>query len=130
MARDATDLPNTFSTEVVQNLVYKIEGYFADLDHERGVYMKRCRDIRDRIVATYDEAKARGIPHKELRKFVTARMKLEAARKVLADLEADQRETVQMLAEAFGDAADLPLFEHRMSMAQAAAQPAQATTQQ
>jgi len=115
MARDASDIPNGFNTEVVQNLVYKIEGYFSDLDHERGVYMKRCRDIRDRIGAVYDEADGRGVPKKELRKFVTARVKLEAARKVLADLEQDQRETVQMLAEAFGDAADLPLFEHRMA---------------
>jgi hypothetical protein len=117
MARDAADIGNGFKPEVVQNLVRKIEGYFSDLDHERGVYMKRCRDIRDRVSAVYDEAVGHDIPKKELRKFVTARIKLEAARKVLADLEDDQRETVQMLAEAFGDAADLPLFEHRMQAA-------------
>ena len=115
MARDAADIPNTFDPATVQNLVNKIEGLFSDIESERGAFMKKCRDIRESISNVYDEGAARGIPKKELRKLVSYRMKLDAARKVLADLEQDQVETVQLLAEAFGDAADLPLFEHRMN---------------
>ena len=39
---------------------------------------------------------------------------MEKARNILADLEADQLETVELLAEAFGDAADLPLFASKI----------------
>ena len=116
MAKPA-DSTNAFDPKVVQNLVNKIDKLFSDIDSERGRYMKRCRDIRESIQAVYDEGKARNIPKKELRVFVTARIKLEKARKVLEDLEADQRETVEMLAEAFGDAADLPLFQSKLSRA-------------
>jgi hypothetical protein len=110
----AADASNTFDPALIQNLVGKIEGYFSDLDSERGTYMQRCRGIRESISAVYDEAKARGVPKKELRVFVNGRQALEKARRVLADLEAEQRETVEMLAEAFGDAADLPLFANKI----------------
>src|SRR5258708_6089052 len=62
----AADTSNQFDTAVVQNLVGKIEDFFVDLDSERGTYMQRCRNIRESISAVYDEAKARGIPKKEL----------------------------------------------------------------
>jgi uncharacterized protein (UPF0335 family) len=114
----AATTTNGFDPKIVQPLVKKIEGFFDDLDSERGTYMQKCRSIRESISAVYEEADARGIPKKELRAFVTARLKLEKARAVLDALEADQRETVEMLSEAFGDAADLPLFESRLRQAE------------
>ncbi len=114
MAKPA-EATNTFESAVVKSLTGKIDGYHADLESERGSYMRKCRGIRESITAAYDEAKARGIPKKEFRAFITGRQKLEKARKVLADLEPEQRETVEMLAEAFGDAADLPLFASKIN---------------
>jgi hypothetical protein len=121
MAKPA-DAKNTFDPAVVKSLVGKIEGYFDDIESERGSYMRRCRSIRESITAVYDEAKARGVPRKELRAFIKGRQRLEKARKVLADLEAEERETVELLAEAFGDAADLPLFESKIKRTEAAQQ--------
>ena len=66
MAKPA-DQKNTFDASVVKSLVGRIDGYFDDLESERGSYMRRCRSIRESIGAVYDEAKARGIPKKELR---------------------------------------------------------------
>src|SRR5215510_10349190 len=108
MAKPASANGNGYDSQVVQNLVNKIEDYFVDLESERGTYMQKCRGIRESIAAVYEEADARGVPKKELRVMVKARGKLKSARQMLDDLESDQRETVEMLAEAFGDAADLP----------------------
>jgi len=119
MARQANET-NNYSGEVVQSLVSRIEEIFDDLDSERGRYMQACGVLRKRIGDAYDEAKARGIPKKELKTFVTARLTMAKARRLLDDLEDDQRETVELLAEAFGDSADLPLFKARLERASAA----------
>lgn len=109
MAKSAT-ATNNFDTELVQSLVGRIEECFTRLDSERGTYMLACKGIRSDMKDIYTEAKARGVPKKELRVFVEARQKLEAARRGLDELEADVRETVEMIAQAFGDSQDLPLF--------------------
>ena len=113
MAKDASET-NNYSAEIVQDLVSRIEGTFEDLDSARGRYMQECGVLRKRIAGIYDEAKARGVPKKELRTFVSARMTMAKARKLLDELEDDQRETVELLAEAFGDSADLPLFRAKL----------------
>ncbi|PYF05005.1 hypothetical protein BJ122_102231 [Rhodopseudomonas faecalis] len=102
---------NSYDPELVKSLVNKIEGYVVDLNSERGKYMKACRSIRESISGVYQEAKARGIPKKELRIMIDTRAKLAAARATIEELERDQQETILMLAEAFGEAADLPLFK-------------------
>jgi uncharacterized protein (UPF0335 family) len=130
MAKDARHGNNGYDSATVQNLVGRIENLFNEIATLREKFAEECKPIREDIKSVFDEAPARGIPKKELRKFVAARMKLEAARKVLNDLEADQRETVEMLADAFGDAADLPLFEHRIRTAEAAQTAQEAHTAQ
>lgn len=105
---------NGYDPGVVQNIVGRIEDCFDEIESERGKFMKKCRDIRESISNLYDEADARGIPKKELRVMVKARGKLKSARDLIEELEQDQRETVELLAEAFGDAADLPLFKSKI----------------
>ena len=121
MAKNATQ-GNGFDPDIVKNLVSRIENLFGEIDTLREQFVEECKPLREDIKSVFDEADARGIPKKELRKFITARMKLDAARKMITDLEADQRDTVEMLSIAFGDAADLPLFEHRIRTAEAAQQ--------
>ena len=108
MAKPASTT-NDFEPAVVQDILAKIDGYHADLASERGSSMARCRNIRESIKAVYDEAKAQGIPPKELRCLVKIRKNEQKNREIYEDLEADQKEVVSMLAVAEG-VKDLPLW--------------------
>jgi uncharacterized protein (UPF0335 family) len=109
MAKEATARGNGYDPNQLKTIVGKIEACFADLLSERGAYMNRCRGIRQGITAAYDEAKALGIPKKELRTLVKTRElqgKIEAQ---VAALEADEKETYAMLIDSLGDFGNLPL---------------------
>lgn len=108
MAKPAT-ASNQFDPDVVNNLLGKIDGYDGDLDSERGSYMKKCRDIRERIAAVYEEAKAHGVPQKELRTLVKIRTHEKASKKLFLELEHDQQEALKLLA-ATEKVKDLPLW--------------------
>lgn len=105
----AANTTNDFEPEVVQELLGKIDGYHADLASERGTFMKTCRSIRESISNVYTEAKARGVPEKELRSLVKIRLNEAKNRKIYEELEADQQLTLSMLATAEG-VKDLPLW--------------------
>jgi uncharacterized protein (UPF0335 family) len=71
--------------------------------------MAACRNIRDSIRGVYEDAKAQGIPTKELRSLVKIRKNEAKNRRIYEELEADQREILSMLATAEG-VKDLPLW--------------------
>lgn len=119
MAKAANTI-NDFEPEVVQELLGKIDGYHADLASERGTFMKTCRSIRESISNIYTEAKARGIPEKELRSLVKIRLNEAKNRKIYEELEADQQLTLSMLATAEG-VKDLPLWRAAAMMGDASA---------
>lgn len=103
---------NGFDPAVLSSIVERIEGVFVDLDSERGSYMKKCQSLREDISNLYDEAKARGIPPKPLKKAVKARelnRKIEALRADLEDM-VDQ-ESYDQIRQCLGDLADTPLGE-------------------
>lgn len=108
MAKPA-NATNDFNPTVVNNLLGKIDGFDADLLSERGSYMSRCRNIRENIKAVYDEAKAQGVPTKELRTLVKIRKGEHRNRELFGELEADQQHVLAMLA-ATEKVADLPLW--------------------
>jgi hypothetical protein len=118
MAKAADAQTNSFDPAIVQSLTNKVDGCFTELESERGTYMRRCRSIRERIRGIYDEAAARGLPKDEFRTFIKGRQALAKAQRLLEDLETEQRETVEMLAEAFGDAKTLPLFASKIERVQ------------
>ena len=100
---------NGFDKERLTRLVGSIENHFEELESELGVYRAKCKSIRESIDACYSEAKAFGIPTKELRAVVNVR-KLE--RKLAAQrdkLETEERETFDQIRHALGDLADTPL---------------------
>ncbi|WP_038384987.1 GapR family DNA-binding domain-containing protein [Bradyrhizobium elkanii] len=109
MAKPAAAQTNDFDPEVVQEMLGKIDGYHADLASERGSSMARCRSIRESISNTYKEAKARGIPTKELRSLVKIRINEAKNREIYEELEQDQQHILSMLATAEG-VKDLPLW--------------------
>lgn len=108
MAKPAT-ASNQFDPDVVNNLLGKIDGFDADLDSEKGSYMKKCRDIRERINAVFEEAKAHGVPQKELRVLVKIRKHEKSSKKLFLELEHDQQESLKLLA-ATEKVKDLPLW--------------------
>ena len=108
MAKAAT--ANGFDQKEVNRILNKIDGFNADLLSERGAYMQQCRNIRESITAVYDEAKALGIPKKELRTLVKIRDNEAKNQKLYDELEADQQQTLQMLA-ACEQVKDLPLWK-------------------
>lgn len=100
---------NQYDPDVVSNLLGKIDGFDNDLDSEKGSYMSRCRNIRESQKAVYDEAKALGVPGKELRVLVRIRKHERASAKLYNELENDQQVNLAMLA-ATEKVADLPLW--------------------
>lgn len=101
----------------MNEVLHEIEGCLADLLSERGAYMNRCRAIRERITAAYDQAKDAGLPRKALKTLVKNR---EAVRKIeerIAALEEDEAANYAALQAALGDFADTPLGEAAMSRA-------------
>ncbi|WLA75067.1 DUF2312 domain-containing protein [Bradyrhizobium diazoefficiens] len=109
MAKPAAAQTNDFEPEIVQEILSKIDGYHADLASERGSSMARCRNIRESINACFKEAKARGIPTKELRSLVKIRINEAKNREIYEELEQDQQQILSMLATAEG-VKDLPLW--------------------
>lgn len=100
---------NDFDPTVVTNLLGKIDSFEVDLMSERSSYMSKCRNIRESIKAVYDEAKTKGVPSKELRVLVKIRHNERKNNTLYAELEADQQQTLAMLA-ATEKVADLPLW--------------------
>jgi len=120
MAKQAAQQTNEFEREVVQEVLAKIDGFEADLASERGSSMARCRNIRESINNAYKEAKARGIPSKELRTLVEIRKNETKNKQLYDDLESDQQQILSMLATAEG-VKDLPLWRAAAMQAASAA---------
>jgi uncharacterized protein (UPF0335 family) len=105
----AANTSNDFDPHIVNALLRKIDGFDVDLVSERSSYMSKCRNIRESMKAVYDEAKAHGVPQKELRTLVKIRHKEREAAKLYNELETEQQENLAMLA-ATEKVADLPLW--------------------
>lgn len=108
-AADAAAVGNGYDGEKLRSYISKIEGYFADMESEKGSYMRRCKSIRESIDVVFEEAKALGIPKKVLKAHVELR-KLEGKKEaIVAKLDGDDAETFEVMADALGDFATLPL---------------------
>lgn len=109
MAKQAAQQTNEFDPEVVQEVLAKIDSFESDLASERGSSMARCRNIRESIQNVFKEAKARGVPTKELRALCKIRKNENRNKEIYDELEQDQQQVLSMLATAEG-VKDLPLW--------------------
>lgn len=107
MAKQATT--NTPDADHVKNAVLQIEQQLANLASERGVYMQKCKKIRDVMGQNYDTAVERGISKKLLKTIVKERELERRIDGLTADLEPDERTELEMLVEKLGDFGSLPL---------------------
>ncbi|UQR66189.1 DUF2312 domain-containing protein [Bradyrhizobium sp. C-145] len=120
MAKQAAQQTNEFDPEVVQEVLGKIDGFEDALVKRHSSYMSDCRNIREDIRNVYKEAKARGIPSKELRTLVKIRKNETKNKQLYDDLEIDQQQVLSMLATAEG-VKDLPLWRAAAMQAASAA---------
>lgn len=106
---DAAQISNGFDGDKVKSFVNQIEAFLTDLESEKGSYMRKCKGIRDSMEEVFDSAKNAGIPKKVLKAHIDLR-KLEAKKRTLVDrLDGDDADTFEMVSEALGDFATLPL---------------------
>lgn len=104
-----TAATNGYDQETVRDFVTTIEHHFGELLSERGVYMQKCKLIRDRIAEVYEEAADNSISKKALRQLIKTRELERKIEESIAKLEADERETYEMLEASLGDFGGTPL---------------------
>lgn len=108
VANDAVG--NGFDPAIVRSFIDKIEAEHAALESERGVYMARCKSIRETIAMHVEEAKsAHGIPRKALKTVLDLRAAERRKEALVEKLAGGDGETFDILATSLGDFASLPL---------------------
>lgn len=106
---DAANASNGFDGDLLKRFIGQIENIGQEMESEKGAYMKRCRDLRDDINSVLEDAKTAGIPKKVLKAHIDLR-KLERRKEAVVEkLSDDDTETFEMVADALGDFATLPL---------------------
>lgn len=121
MAKRATENTNGPDNADVQGAVQSIEQCYAELASERGVYMQKCKRIREAMASEYDDAVNKGITKKLLKKIVKER---DLERKIDAlgdDLEPDEVSEIEMLKDKLGEFANTPLGSAAMARAESRA---------
>ena len=81
----------------------RIETLLVELDTERGVYMQRCKEVRDDIRQIYIEAKDKGVPTKALKGLVKRRQLSRKQAAIVEGLDTDEASAYTQLVEALGD---------------------------
>jgi uncharacterized protein (UPF0335 family) len=112
---------NGFRPEAAKEFVARIERLLDDLASEKGEYMRKAKTIREDIALVLDDAKAAGVPKKELKAVIKTRELEMRAAAIRDDLEGDAQETFDMIRAALGDLADLPLGQAALGQSHAAA---------
>ena len=119
MAREANESKNAPSEDDVQSAVHNIELGHGELLRERGVYMQKCRKIREAIANDYEQAADHGISKKLLKKVVKERELERRIAGLTDDLEPDEINEHQMLLEKLGEFANTPLGSAALQRAEA-----------
>lgn len=117
-AADAATASNGYDGDKLKGYIGKIEGYFDEMESSKASHMNRCRQVRGSMDVVYEEAKALGIPKKVLKAHVDLRLLERRKAAVVEKLGDDDAETFEMMADALGDFATLPLGAAAMKRAQ------------
>lgn len=108
-------IPNTLDPRLVGQFKADIERLEAEMDVFKAEHMARCKKQRELINGYYDRARDAGIPVKALKTEIKA-TKLEKRANALRDaLEDDDADSLEMIREALGTLADLPLGQAAMA---------------
>lgn len=107
MTSDAKE--NEPSETDIQGIYTDILAAHEQLLTEQGVYMARCKSIREDISGFYDAAKDKGVTKKVLKAKVAQHLLIKKAEKTRDDLEADEQNEFDMIVGKLGALAELPL---------------------
>jgi uncharacterized protein YydD (DUF2326 family) len=105
----AKDGANGASPEQVKEAFDEIIEFYGELASERGAYMQRCKQIRERMGEVYDAANDKGITRRVLKAKVKEHMTQEKLLAIRDGLEDDDRNEFDTLTEALGDFGGTPL---------------------
>lgn len=109
MAREPKPEGNGYDKAVLKVAIEKIEASKASIASIMGKAMAECKKHHEEIAEAMADAKAKGVPMKPLK----AELKLcefdEKKRKVVGKLDEDAAIELEMIREALGDLASLPL---------------------
>ena len=100
---------NVINDVLLKECVNGILRLKSDLDSERGVYMSKCKTLREQISAYKDRAKDGGVPRKVISATIE-KIDLEKQLEALTDgLDDDAIEIFEYVQEKLGAFADTPL---------------------
>jgi hypothetical protein len=100
---------NGFNPEVMNSFVDELQAFVDKLESEHGIYMKKCRGIREDMDTVYERAKNAGLPVRPL-KAVMKKLGLESKIEALkTKMEDDVRETYEAMNRALGQLVGTPL---------------------
>ena len=92
---------NGYDGELVKELIGRHEEIESEIESEKGAFMAKCKNLRKGQAEILTEGKARGIPKAALKNVIGARKlqrKLDAIRE---ELDGDDADNFDLLAEAF-----------------------------
>jgi uncharacterized protein (UPF0335 family) len=100
---------NGYPKTKVKDFVKRVETLEADIEDAHMKYMSKVGKIKADISDVLDEAKAAGLPRKELKKVLQTRKKEKQIEKLRDDLESDEQDRFDLLRLALGDLEDTEL---------------------
>jgi len=101
--------PNRATPDEMATFVDQFEELENEIASERGIFMSKCKAIRERQRELLDDAKSQGLPKNVVKAVVRARELEAKASAVLDGLEDDAVQVFKDIREALGDFADSPL---------------------
>jgi uncharacterized protein (UPF0335 family) len=115
-----TERPNGPTQEETEQVVQAIEGYMADLQSEKALYMSRCKPLHEAIKDTIEDAvKTKGFDKKALKVGVKQREYLKKMEKLENELDEVTQTALDRLQMHLGTFADSPLGRAAMDAARA-----------
>lgn len=103
----------------LREYIEEIEEIKDEIDSETGAFMKRVKDKKSEIKNLIADAKNEGIPTKALRAELKLREFDRKKDKVVAGLEESDADELEMIRDALGDFASLPLGDAALRRATA-----------
>ena len=100
---------NAIDPTTAQRFVGELDRCDEELLELRGEYMQRCKTVRERKADWMEQAEAAGIPRSGLKVELKRRDLARKIKTLEADAGEEVVETADMIREALGSFADMPL---------------------
>jgi len=118
MAKDV-GASNNFKASELKAFINRIENVDTEIASVTGSFMSEVKGLKEDKKEIFAEAKDHGIPLKALKAELKLRALDRDKAKVVAGLEEDDRETLEMIQDALGDLASTPLGSAALKQAEA-----------